>query len=404
METKNIIERITKHIIEFSKTLGKQVIVSLEWFKGQCGKAFRFLGDCKPVRVSLEWIKGLICKIRAINFKEYFKSHFDKSVCLTGLGILLAGILIFVTILTVSFKPLQSGKVREQIFTVDKGASIREVANHLQASGLIRNSFVYEWYVRLSPGSRMAKSGRYKLSATLPLQEIVAKLSSGISQEIMITVKEGLTNKEVAQLFADKEMCDVDKFLAVLDDRDFMRSILGDLYTGKFSEGFLFPDTYSFELNSSERQLVTTMLKQYKTVWQNNFSEISMKEHDRMLIMASLVEKEAQKPEDRPVIAGVFYNRIRKGMALQSCATVQYALGERKTRLLYKDLQINSPYNTYKQRGLPPGPIANPGLASLKAAAFPSKVTYLYFVARSDGSHVFSNTFSQHIAAQRRVK
>ncbi|HYS70605.1 MAG TPA: endolytic transglycosylase MltG, partial [Gemmatimonadaceae bacterium] len=175
----------------------------------------------------------------------------------------------------------------------------------------------------------------------------------------------------------------------------------------KTLEGYLFPDTYAFPLGTTARQAVREMVysfeRRWRPEWDSSAVELKINRND-LVTMASIVEKEARVPEERPVIAAVYYNRLKRGMLLQADPTVQYALGHHVGRVLYKDLTIDSPYNTYVHKGLPPGPVASPGVASLAAAANPANVPYLYFVATRDGHHEFRMTLEQHTDAVREVR
>jgi UPF0755 protein len=167
-------------------------------------------------------------------------------------------------------------------------------------------------------------------------------------------------------------------------------------------EGYLFPDTYEFPKNVTAEQIIDRMLKRFDNVFTDDMKQraeaINMST-DQIVTLASIIEKEARVPEERPVIAAVYYNRLKKKMLLQADATVQYALGQWKDKVLYEDLKVDSPYNTYKYQGLPIGPISNPGKASLEAAVSPEKVDYLFYVAKSDGSgaHTFTVTYDQFL-------
>jgi len=175
----------------------------------------------------------------------------------------------------------------------------------------------------------------------------------------------------------------------------------------KTLEGYLFPDTYAFPIGTTARQAVREMVyafeRRWRPDWDSSIAELKINRND-LVTMASIVEREARLPEERPVIAAVYYNRLKKGMLLQADPTVQYALGHHVGRVLYKDLTIDSPYNTYVHKGLPPGPVASPGVASLIAAANPANVPYLYFVASRDGHHEFRMTLEQHTSAIREVR
>jgi UPF0755 protein len=172
-------------------------------------------------------------------------------------------------------------------------------------------------------------------------------------------------------------------------------------------EGYVFPDTYAFPLGTTARQAVREMVysfeRRWKPEWDSSLVDLKINRND-LVTMASIVEREARLPEERPVIAAVYYNRLRKGMLLQADPTIQYALGHHVGRVLYKDLEIASPYNTYIHKGLPPGPVASPGVASLAAAANPANVPYLYFVASKDGHHEFRMTLEEHTSAIREVR
>ncbi|MGE5607107.1 MAG: endolytic transglycosylase MltG [Bacteroidota bacterium] len=320
------------------------------------------------------------------------------------------GILIFSIVAAISvvafywnFFPSDPGSTQSQIFEVPYGSSLRQVGKELQARGLIRSSFIFEVYVRLNPKKRMVKAGRCQLGPGMNLFQIVKELRRGIPGQIRITVPEGLTAKEIADLYSRKGLANRDRFLALLKDSQFIGGIMGEGWKAH-PEGHLFPDTYDFSLNVTEEEILVKMLKRFNEVFDAEVGEATPLQKREILIIASIVEKEAKKEDERQIIAGIFYNRLRRGYPLQSCATVQYALGKHKKRLYYKDLQVNSPYNTYLYSGLPPGPIANPGLASIRAAVSPAKVDYLYFVAKPDGSHIFSSTYKQHLLAQRKVE
>lgn len=319
------------------------------------------------------------------------------------------GILIFLIVTAISgaaffwnFFPSDPGSSQSQIFEVTYGTSLRQVGKELQARGLIRSSFVFEVYVRLNPKKRMVKAGRCQLGPGMNLFQIVKELRRGIPGQIRITVPEGLTVKEVADLFSRKGLAKRERFLALLKDTQFTSGIIGEGWKAD-PEGHLFPDTYDFSLNVTEEEIIVKMLKRFNEVFDAEVGQVTPLQKREILTIASIVEKEAKKADERQIIAGIFYNRLRRGYPLQSCATVLYALGKHKKRLYYKDLQVESPYNTYRYSGLPPGPIANPGLASIRAAVSPAKVDYLYFVAKPDGSHIFSSTYKQHLLAQRKV-
>lgn len=302
-----------------------------------------------------------------------------------------------------SLKPPQGKTARQITVTIPYGASLRQVGRDLQAKGLIRNELSFELFVRLGQPGLILKAGRYRFSPAMPLGAIVDRLSSGAMAVNRVTLPEGLTVREMAETLEKRGLIRKDHFFAVLQNSQWIKNRFKDYDTGSWPEGYLFPDTYQFQVGASEEEIIVTMLKRFDAVFSSHFPRLPAEQRRKIVIIASLVEKEAKRPEERAIIAGVFYNRLRRDYPLQSCATVEYALGTHKPRLTYEDIKIDSPYNTYEHYGLPPGPIANPGLASLKAAVNPAKVDYLYFVAKQDGGHVFSETYEQHLRAQRRI-
>lgn len=336
-------------------------------------------------------------------FKEHKRKNFFHDHPLLGGGIVIS-VFFLALVLFLYFwnlAPVNFNNSQQQMVEIRYGTSLREISTLLEYKGIIRNRYIYELYVRLKPSERMAKSGRYLIGSGMTVPQIVSELGKGTSGQIRVTIPEGFTNVEIAELLSKKGIIDRDEFLRKLTDVSFLSQLGLELPLDGNVEGFLYPDTYYFSLDATEEQVITTMLRRFTEIYQSYFQNVPLSELKEIVIVASIVEKEAKEADERPLIAGVFYNRLQRKFPLQSCATIQYVLGKHKDRLLYKDLQVQSPYNTYLNRGLPPGPIANPGLASLQAAVDPGKVTYLYFVAKPDGSHIFSNTFEQHIKAQR---
>ena len=300
---------------------------------------------------------------------------------------------------------LKPGAVPGETIRLDvpRGSSVKEVGRLLEKEGLIRNSNSFVWYVYLTGKVKAIKAGRYHLTAGMPFTRIFRELQHGRPIYHRVTIPEGLTQKEITALLSKKGLINEERFEALLSDRDFLFTYLEE-FNPRSGEGFLFPDTYDFADQASEEEILGVFFRRFLQVWNEiapahtggNLSSL------QMVTLASIIEREAE--EERPIIAAVFLNRLRLGYPLQSCATVMYALGERKTRLLYEDLRIESPYNTYVYRGLPPGPIANPGRASLMAALRPAETDFLYFVARPDGTHSFSRTYREHLRAQRELR
>ncbi|HEY8345320.1 MAG TPA: endolytic transglycosylase MltG [Bacillota bacterium] len=298
------------------------------------------------------------------------------------------------------------------LLNIPLGSSLTQVARLLEEKGLINNSRSFIWYVYLFGKQNRIKAGHYLLNPRLSFAELLYELEKGRPIIHRVTIPEGLRADEITELLARKGLIDPKVFTDLLKDQEFLASILPPELVGGSGEGFLFPDTYEFIEGMTEKEVLATLLRRFRQVWSELtadrdgqiFEEGLGLSSYKSVILASIVEAEAKVESDRPIIAGVFINRIRKRYPLQSCATVQYALGERKPRLLYKDLEIDSPYNTYKNYGLPPGPICNPGRASLAAAIKPMETNYLYFVAKPDGSHIFSRSYREHLKAQRSLE
>lgn len=298
------------------------------------------------------------------------------------------------------------------LLSIPLGSSLTQVARLLEEEGLINNDRSFIWYVYLFGKRNRIRAGHYLLKPGLSFTELLHELEKGRPIIHRVTIPEGLRADEITELLAKKGLINPEVFTDLLGDEEFLSSILPPELVVGSGEGFLFPDTYEFIEGMTEKEVLSTLLRRFRQVWLEltadgggqSFREGLRLSPYKSVILASIVEAEAKVASDRPIIAGVFINRIKKRYPLQSCATVQYALGERKPRLLYKDLEIDSPYNTYKNYGLPPGPICNPGRASLAAAIKPMETNYLYFVAKPDGSHIFSRSYREHLNAQRSLE
>lgn len=316
---------------------------------------------------------------------------------------------------------LQSPAAGEAVsFTIPSGATTSDIANILHEKGLIRNAAVFRYYLRaINEGDRF-KAGDYTLQIGLDRREIIERLNGGrvaTGESIRLTIPEGMTIRQMKERLHSKLGMDSDRFDAAAEAIVNRARTNPDASTYKWLaqipqnsdlihplEGYLFPDTYEFSPDVTEQELIErlleqtdTKLKQLPAGWEQRMADLGISLH-QMLVIASIIEREVVVPEERPIVSGVLYNRLRKNMPMQSCATVQYLLPNQKKRLLYADLEIDSPYNTYKVKGFPPGPIANPGLAAMKAALYPENTDYLFFVTRNDGTsgHYFAKTYAEH--------
>ena len=289
--------------------------------------------------------------------------------------------------------------------TIPDGSSTKRIAGILADHGVIRSEGAFVRYVKGQGFGADLRSGTYLFSGEQTNETICASLLQGKGNvtEVRVTIPEGLTVEQTAEIFAEKGLADKEAFIDYTINGDFPYDYLPKAGTAERLEGFLFPNTYQISTKWDETDIVDMLLKQFDKVmteeWRVQAEENGLSLYETV-ILASIIEREAKVAGDRPIIAGVFLNRLEKGMRLESCATIQYALGEVKPVLYYTDLEIESPYNTYKNYGLPPTPIAAPGKASLEAALYPTESNYLFFLAKPDGSHYFSETLTEHNAAK----
>jgi UPF0755 protein len=287
---------------------------------------------------------------------------------------------------------------------IPRGASFGQAADSLSHKGVIGSAKLFTVYGRLVGGDRNIKPGTYLLKHGTPWNSIIDALNGGHGLVNTVTIPEGWTIAQITPALAKTLKVPPDSVTAAVRDTALLARL--DVPNATL-EGYLFPDTYAFPLGTTARQAVREMVYAFERRWKPSWDSaaLAMKiNRNDLVTMASIVEKEARLPEERPVIAAVYYNRLRRGMLLQADPTVQYALGHHVGRVLYKDLAIRSPYNTYLNKGLPPGPIGSPGVASLAAAANPANVQYLYFVASADGHHEFRMTLEEHATAVRQVR
>lgn len=296
------------------------------------------------------------------------------------------------TLLTYGHSPIKT--VTPVELQVKRGTSFYELATQLQDQGLIDDAQKLRWLARVKPSIAHIRSGLYQVEPTDSIDSLLAKIADNQEKVFTLTLVDGLTIKEwSAQLQNAQHMTyEPDVFNKVLEAN-------GD--DSRLPEGKFFPDTYQYRAGESLFDLLNTsylkMQQALADAWNNRDLDLPLTSEYQLLILASIIEKETAQAQERPQIAAVFMNRLRKGMRLQTDPTVIYGMGERyKGNITRKDLRELTPFNTYRIKGLTPTPIAAPSLAAIQAAAHPAKVDYLYFVSRNDGSHVFSNTLKEH--------
>ncbi len=282
---------------------------------------------------------------------------------------------------------------------VPKGASLRVAADSLEANGVIGSTSLFRLFARITGAETAIKPGTYQFAADAGYRDVLDALVTGRGLMKTVVIPEGFDLRDIVPALSKALDVPADSVRVAMADTAWMREL--DIPVPSL-EGYLFPATYAFPDGTSAREAVNAMIERFLDVWKPEWDArlkaMAISRHDA-LTMASIVEKEARKAEERPLISAVYWNRVKKRMLLQADPTVQYALPQHVGRVLYKDLEVESKYNTYKYPGLPPGPIANPGEASIAAALAPADVPYLFFVARPDGSHQFTETFAQHTKA-----
>ena len=333
---------------------------------------------------------------------------------------LLALLTVSVWALVLGSLPVSSDRSPVRVM-VGNGASAGEIAGVLADKGLIRSPFVFVFTCRMSGLAGQLRPGVYEFDRAMNLPMMIKQLVRGESMESWITVPEGFTARQIADVLEDRQLVTAEAFLrmALTGNQEFTQF---SFLEGDNLEGYLFPDTYLITRGTDARGIVEKMLDAFeKKVARSHRGAIEQAIQKRfglgpasfdeglhkLLTVASLVEREAKIPKDRPLIAAALYNRLQKRMRLEVDATVSYVPGDsrgNKDRVYHSDLESGSPYNTYRQFGLPPGPICNPGLAAIKAAMDPAKVDYLYYVTKPDGSHVFTCTLQEHDHAKNAIR
>lgn len=298
-------------------------------------------------------------------------------------------------------EPYKGYEGAEQFIEIPAGAGAAEIRKRLLDAGLVRDEFTLRATLRWTGASRDLKAGEYRFDRPLSAVEVVDRIARGDVYARRVTFREGLTIEEMADVYQSGEFGAAKDFLAAARDATLVRDLdpeAPDL------EGYLFPETYAVPRGTPAARLIRMMVDRFKAAYTQDLQAKARAQGlttRQVVTLASLVEKETGKAEERPLVAAVYRNRMQIGMGMQADPTVVYALrkaGRYDGNIRREDLAFDSPYNTYKYPGLPPGPIASPGKASLDAALSPADVKYLYFVSRNDGSHVFAETLDEHNA------
>jgi len=321
-----------------------------------------------------------------------------KRVLVAALLAGFAAICLGVAWLARGLSPVAGPDAEEVVFEVLPGDSLHSVAEKLEQAGLIRDARVAVGWARLRGLAPRLRAGEYALSASMNPGQIFSHIASGQVVTYAISFPEGFTAAQVAARLEEAGLANAAAFSALCADPGFARELS---LPGPSLEGYLFPETYRFPRKLDPREIARAMVAQFFSAWAPLAPEASRRGltlHE-VVTLASIVEKETGAPDERPLIASVFANRLARGMRLESDPTVIYGIPSFDGNLRRRDLEDDgNRYNTYRISGLPPGPIANPGLAALRAVVEPADSDYLFFVSRNDGTHVFARSYREHVA------
>ncbi|HHT90213.1 MAG: endolytic transglycosylase MltG [Bacillota bacterium] len=314
--------------------------------------------------------------------------------------------LILGILMDIGNRPLSSDPdAPSKVIRVSQGMNARQIIQLLDEEEIIANPSLFRFVLTVQGADQSLQAGTYRLSPQMTPLEIIERLRLGRVYAIPVVIPEGFEIKQIAAVLADKGLADAQRFAALASD---FRFVFGDNPPIELPisslEGYLYPDTYFFHEGQSEEDLIVQMVDRYVAVVTEEIipllvdSPFSLHE---ITTLASIVEREVMVDEERPIVASVYLNRLAIDMPLQADPTVRYVTAEERPQVLYRDLEIESPYNTYRHRGLPPGPIGSPGLASMLAVLNPAETDYFFFVSRRDGTHEFTKTYNEHLTARR---
>ncbi len=322
----------------------------------------------------------------------------SKILLYASIILVLIAITLGISYFTVSHYIETVPSVKEDtIVSIPRGSGLKEISATLMSSGVIANDKLFILYVLKEGFQDSLKAGEYEFTEGSTMSEVVRKIVDGDVLLYRVTIPEGLTVREIAKLLDTRGVVDEEEFIAETQNEELITELLGPDATS--FEGYLFPETYSYSRAPNAKELIVLMVERFKAVFEplSDLRDKTNLSDEDVIILASIVEKETGAVQERPIISAVFQNRLRIGMKLDSDPTVIYGMGENYNgNLTKKDLQEKTDYNTYVIKGLPPGPIANPGRDSIIAVLEPADVRYLYFVSKGDGTHHFSNSYTEH--------
>jgi UPF0755 protein len=330
-----------------------------------------------------------------------------KALLLTGIAlffIFCTASGIYIELQNYADTPATVESSQEVTFNVAQGQTLKATADMLYRKNIIKSPLKLVWIARLKGYDKNLKAGEYLLSAAMSPRQILEIMVKGEVALHKLTVPEGYNIYQIAELIAQAGFATQTDFIRVATDAELVRKM--GLVADTF-EGYLFPDTYYFPKDVSLEKIISTMVEQFQAIfvpeWRKRAKQIGFTVN-QVVTLASIIEKETGTPSERPMISSVFHNRLKKKMRLESDPTVIYGIKNFNGNLTRKDLKTKTPYNTYQIRGLPAGPIANPGRASLEAALYPEETSYIYFVAKKDSTHYFSTNLQDHNRAVRKYQ
>lgn len=327
-------------------------------------------------------------------------------------GIVIVLVLFIIVLLGVS---INSNIKHPFVTTTDKvsvvvteGESLFNVIKDLENRELIKNAYIIKLYIKGKKFNTNIKPGKYEIDENTSVEKLIEILNSGTEDKnlVKITIPEGYDIEDIAEVLDKNDIISKEEFIKSCKSYKLPEYIKVNSKAKYALEGFLFPDTYELKKGSSGKDIINKMLSRFEAIFADikDKDNKEIKDVSKIITLASIIEKEARIDEDRAKIASVFNNRLKKNMMLQVDATVLYAIGEHKQKLYYKDLEIDSPYNTYKVKGLPPGPICSPGRPSIEAALNPDETNYVFYVLEDSKKHYFTDNYKDFLKAKERYK
>ncbi|MDX2445658.1 MAG: endolytic transglycosylase MltG [Desulfobacterales bacterium] len=329
-----------------------------------------------------------------------------KTIAIISIFIISSATLLCVLVWSIfNYAAQSSGNdISEKVITVLPGQHFKMIASQLEGAGIIKDSLRFKLFARFKGYDKRIKAGEYRLSNALSPKQVLEIMVSGKVALYRITIPEGYNLAQIAGIVSEMGFTEEPVFIQSATDPEIVNAL--GVNAGSL-EGYLFPDTYYFPKGLPLNEILGIMVNRFREIfsaeWQERARQMDMSVH-QVVTLASIIEKETGAAFERPLIASVFHNRLAKGMRLSSDPTVIYGIKDFNGNLTRKHLTTQTPYNTYLNKGLPPGPIANPGLASLEAALYPAETDFFYFVSKKDSTHQFSTTFKEHNQAVRKYQ